>query len=196
MPSQLIHNHFASHVEVINSVSERLTHGIEQFALLVAVTLREGGKLLVMGNGGSAADAQHLAAELVGRFLLERRALPAIALTTDTSILTAVGNDYGFDEVFARQVEALAVTGDLVLGISTSGNSANVIKALTVARETGCQTIGLLGRDGGRIAGMVDLALTVPSQETPRIQEAHQLIIHIVCDLVEKELFGVEGKRP
>jgi D-sedoheptulose 7-phosphate isomerase len=196
MMAQLIHNHFASHVEVINSVSEQLTREIEQLALTVAATLRNGGKLLVMGNGGSAADAQHLAAELIGRFLLERRALPAIALTTDTSILTAVGNDYGFDEVFARQVEALAATGDLVLGISTSGNSANVIKALTMAREKGCQTIGLLGRDGGRIVGMVDLALTVPSQETPRIQEAHQLIIHIVCDLLEKDLFGEEGEKP
>ena len=195
MQSQLIQQHFARHLEVINAVSERLAHGIEQFALTVAATLRHGGKLLVMGNGGSAADAQHLAAELVGRFLLERRALPAIALTTDTSILTAVGNDYGFDEVFARQVEAFAAAGDLVLGISTSGHSANVIKALAAAREKGCQTIGLLGRDGGRIAGMVDLALTVPSQETPRIQEAHQLIIHIICDLVEKELFGEEGQR-
>lgn len=196
MKSQLIYNHIARHLEVINSVSEQLTHGIEQFALALAAALRNGGKLLVMGNGGSAADAQHLAAELVGRFLLERRALPAIALTTDTSILTAVGNDYGFDEVFARQVEALAASGDLVLGISTSGQSANVIKALAAAREKGCQTIGLLGRDGGRVAGMVDLALTVPSPETPRIQEAHQLIIHIICDLVEKELFGVEGQRP
>lgn len=196
MPSQLIHHHFSRHLEVVNAVSEQLARGIEQLALAVAATLRHGGKLLVMGNGGSAADAQHLAAELVGRFLLERRALPAIALTTDTSILTAVGNDYGFDEVFARQVEALAAAGDLVLGISTSGHSANVIKALAAAREKGCHTVGLLGRDGGRIAGMVDLALTVPSQETPRIQEAHQLIIHIICDLVEKELFGGAGERP
>jgi D-sedoheptulose 7-phosphate isomerase len=195
MRSQLIADHIADHLCVINFLAGKINSQIEQCALRFAETLRRGGKILIMGNGGSAADAQHLAAELVGRFLLERRALPAIALTTDTSILTAVGNDYGFDEVFARQVEALAMSGDLVLGISTSGNSTNVIKALTAAREKGCQTIGLLGRDGGMTAGVVDLALTVPSQETPRIQEAHQLIIHIVCDLVEKELFGAAGKK-
>lgn len=194
MRPQLIADHFASHLDVINATTKQIAPEIEQCALWVTDVFHKGGKVLVMGNGGSAADAQHLAAELVGRFVLERRALPAIALTTDTSILTAVGNDYGFDEVFARQVEALATAGDVVLGISTSGHSANVIKALAVARERGCRTIGLLGRDGGRIAGMVDLALTVPSQETPRIQEAHQLIIHIICDLVEKELFGGEGK--
>jgi D-sedoheptulose 7-phosphate isomerase len=187
---KLIQDHLDGHIQVIDTVAGGMVPEIEQCALRMVETLRTGGKLLVMGNGGSAADAQHLAAELVGRFLMERRALPAIALTTDTSILTAVGNDYGFDQVFSRQVEALASPGDMVLGISTSGNSRNVINALATARDKGCKTIGLLGRDGGEIAGMVDLSLTVSSMETPRIQEAHQLIIHIICDLVEKQLFG------
>ncbi len=178
------------HLRVITEVKEILIGPIAECAAMLVSVLNSGGKLLVMGNGGSAADAQHLAAELVGRFLIERRALPAIALTTDTSILTAVGNDYGFDQVFSRQVEALAASRDMVLGISTSGNSRNVINGLAVAREIGCSTVGLLGRDGGEIAGMVDLNLTVASTETPRVQEAHQLIIHIICDLVEKQLFG------
>ena len=179
-----------AHLRVIEKVKETLGGPIIECAEMLVSVLSSGGKLLVMGNGGSAADAQHLAAELVGRFLMERRALPAIALTTDTSILTAVGNDYGFDQVFSRQVEALAAPGDMVIGISTSGNSRNVINALGVARNEGCKTVGLLGRDGGEITGMVDLSLTVSSTETPRIQEAHQLIIHIICDLVEKQLFG------
>ncbi|MCD4689265.1 MAG: SIS domain-containing protein, partial [Desulfuromonadaceae bacterium] len=145
---------------------------------------------LLMGDGGSAADAQHFAAELVGRFLLERKALPAIALTTDSSILTAIGNDYGFDEIFKRQVEALAQPGDVVIGISTSGKSNNVFHALTAANRVGCKTVGLLGRDGGNIAGIVDIDLTVPAQYTPYIQGTHGAIIHILCDLVEKELFA------
>jgi len=185
-----IARHLDAHLRVIADAKENLSGTIAECAKMLAGGLHSGGKLLVMGNGGSAADAQHLAAELVGRFLMERKALPAIALTTDTSILTAVGNDYGFDQVFSRQVEALATPGDMVLGISTSGNSRNVINALATARDKGCKTVGLLGRDGGEIAGMVDLSLTVSSMETPRIQEAHQLIIHIICDLVEKQLFG------
>ncbi len=184
-----------AHLRVIEEVKETLTGSIIECAAMLVGVLNSGGKLLVMGNGGSAADAQHLAAELVGRFLMERRALPAIALTTDTSILTAIGNDYGFDEVFSRQVEALAVPGDMVLGISTSGNSRNVINALAIARDKRCQTVGLLGRDGGEINGMVDISLTVASLETPRIQEAHQLIIHIICDLVEKQLFGFREEQ-
>lgn len=151
---------------------------------------KRSGKLLVMGNGGSAADAQHFAAEIVGRFKMERKALPAIALSTDTSILTAIGNDYGYDAVFRRQIEALACSGDVVVGISTSGNSPNVLNALELARERGCCTIGLLGKDGGSIKDMCDLALVVPSSDTPRIQEGHITIIHIVCDLVEKALFA------
>ena len=188
----MIKDYLNRHIAVIQSLSSEHSVAIEAMIEAIVASLRSGGKLLVMGNGGSAADAQHFAAEFVGRFLMERKALPAIALTTDTSILTAIGNDYGFDEVFNRQVEALANAGDIVVGISTSGNSDNVIKALMTARDKGCQTVGLLGRDGGKIAGMVDINLTVPSQETPRIQEAHQLIIHIVCDLVERGIFGSE----
>ncbi|MGE4492845.1 MULTISPECIES: D-sedoheptulose 7-phosphate isomerase [Syntrophotalea] len=152
--------------------------------------LRDGGKILIMGNGGSAADAQHFAAELVGRFLMERKALPCIALTTDTSILTAVGNDYGFDEIFKRQVEALAEPRDVVIGISTSGRSNNVFHALTAANRIGCKTIGLLGRDGGSIASIVDLNLTIEEHHTPYIQTAHGAVLHLICDLLEKALFA------
>ena len=176
--------------EVMEGIERELTPRIAETVTLLATAFRNGNKLLVMGNGGSAADAQHLAAEIVGRFKMERRALPAVALTTDSSILTAIGNDYGFDAVFSRQVEALAVPGDLVIGISTSGNSRNVLSALELAKSRGCTTVGLLGRDGGAIAGMVDLPLVVPSSETPRIQEGHITIIHIICDLLERELFG------
>jgi D-sedoheptulose 7-phosphate isomerase len=161
----------------------------ETVALLVE-TFTRGGKLLVMGNGGSAADAQHFVAEIVGRFKMERRALPAIALSTDTSILTAIGNDYGFDRIFRRQVEALAVSGDVVVGISTSGNSQNVLQALKLAREKGCRTVGLLGKDGGSIKAACDLALIVPTGDTPRVQEGHITIIHIICDLLEKTMFS------
>jgi D-sedoheptulose 7-phosphate isomerase len=142
-----------------------------------------------MGNGGSAADAQHFVAEMVGRFKMERRGLPAVALSTDTSILTAIGNDYGFEKVFRRQIEALAVPEDVVIGISTSGNSPNVLQALELAREMGCRTVGLLGKDGGTIKNVCDLALIVPTNDTPRVQEGHITIIHIVCDLLEKTLF-------
>lgn len=190
MDTVLIKQHLARHREVMEMVAQQLTPAIAETAQLITDALANGGKVLVMGNGGSAADAQHLAAELVGRFLRERRALPAIALTTDTSILTAVGNDYGFDQVFSRQVEALAQPGDVVIGISTSGNSPNVLAALAAARAAGCRTVGLLGRDGGRIAGLVDLALVIPVQETPHIQEVHVTIIHVLCNLVEQSLFA------
>ena len=182
---------FDSHCRAIREVEQLLTGKVAAVVDLVAESLGKGHKLLVMGNGGSAADAQHFAAEVVGRFKLERRALPAIALSTDTSILTAVGNDYGFDLVFRRQVEALARAGDVVVGISTSGSSNNVYGALLLARELGCSTVGLLGRDGGAISGIVDIPLTVPVHDTPRVQEAHITIIHIICELVEKRLFGL-----
>lgn len=181
---------FASHCRAIEVAEQCLADKIAAAVDLVAEALGKGRKLLVMGNGGSAADAQHFAAEIVGRFKLERRALPAIALSTDSSILTAVGNDYGFDLVFRRQVEALAQAGDVIVGISTSGSSQNVYAALLLAGEIGCGTIGLLGRDGGTIAGIVDIPLTVPVQDTPRVQEAHITIIHIICELVERRLFG------
>jgi len=181
---------FLSHREVMEALERELTPKIIRVADLLVDTFRNGNKLLVMGNGGSAADSQHLAGEIVGRFRLERRGLPAIALSTDTSILTAVGNDYGFDAIFRRQVEAHAQEGDVVIGISTSGSSPNVLSALCLAREMGCRTVGLLGKDGGSIRDLVDIDLTVPGHDTPRIQEGHITIIHILCELVEQALFG------
>ncbi|MEZ4485275.1 MAG: D-sedoheptulose 7-phosphate isomerase [Syntrophotaleaceae bacterium] len=188
-----IAHHFESLRKVFALVAKDRAEGILDCCRLLTTALRDGRKVLIMGNGGSAADAQHFAAELVGRFLLERKALPAIALTTDSSILTAVGNDYGFDEIFRRQVEALAQAGDVVIGISTSGMSNNVFHALTEANAIGCKTVGLLGRSGGNIAGIVDVDLTVPVQETPLIQAAHGAIIHILCDLVEKSCSDEAG---
>jgi len=149
--------------------------------------LAGGGKILLMGNGGSAADSQHIAAEIVGRYKRERRGMPAIALTTDTSILTSVGNDYGFDYVFARQVEALATDKDVVIGISTSGNSANVVAAIEAAKAIGATTIGLTGRGGGKLAALCDINFAMPSGDTPRIQEAHILLGHILCDIIDAE---------
>lgn len=192
MMSQDVLKALDSHQEVVAQVKQTLVGSITACAELLVGALAAGQKILIMGNGGSAADAQHMAAELVGRFLLERKALPAIALTTNTSNLTAIGNDYGYDDIFKRQVEALTQPGDVLIGISTSGNSRNVLSAMKLGSQLGAKTIGLLGRDGGEIGRCVDLNLTVPSQETPRIQEAHLVIIHILCDLIEKELFSSE----
>jgi len=147
-------------------------------------------KILIAGNGGSAADAQHFAAELVGRYGFDRPSLPSIALTTDSSNLTAIGNDYGYEYVFSRQVEGLGVEGDLFIGISTSGNSQNVINAFESAKAKGITTVALVGRDGGKMAAMADYAIIVPSNATPRIQESHLLIEHMICDIIEKEMFG------
>ena len=157
-------------------------------AMLIARCLRGGGKLLFFGNGGSAADAQHLAAEFVGRFRIERQALPAIALTTDSSILTAVGNDYGFDQIFARQVQALGRPGDVAIGISTSGNSPNVNGAIKQAAKQDLKTIGLAGKDGGSLVKSVDVSIVVASTNIARIQECHITIGHILCEVVENEL--------
>jgi D-sedoheptulose 7-phosphate isomerase len=184
-----IRNQLQDHRSMIDLLERDLVPSIAEMSNLVSAALANGNKLLVMGNGGSAADSQHFVAEIVGRFKMERRALPAVALSTDTSILTAIGNDYGFESIFSRQVEALAAPGDIVVGLSTSGNSPNVLKALNTARERGCRTIGLLGKDGGSITSACDLSLVVPFKNTPRIQEGHITIIHIVCDLVEKALF-------
>jgi D-sedoheptulose 7-phosphate isomerase len=163
---------------------------VQAMADAAVVALRSGGKLLFLGNGGSAADAQHLAAELVGRFARERAALPALALSVNTSCLTAIGNDYGYDRVFERQLEALARKGDVVVGISTSGNSPNVLRAIERAKAVGCTTIGMTGRKGGKLAGMVDICFRAPSDDTPRIQEVHITAGHIMCALVEEEMFG------
>ena len=163
---------------------------IAQMAQRMASLLGNGHKLLIMGNGGSASDAEHFAAELVGRFLKERPALPVIALTDNSSVMTALGNDYGFEAVFRRQVEAFARKGDGVVAISTSGNSQNVVEGLEIAKRIGCETFALLGRDGGKIAHMVDNPLIIPSYETPHIQELHIAVIHLLCHVVEETLWA------
>ncbi len=151
---------------------------------------KNGKKTLLAGNGGSAADAQHIAAELVGRYGFDRPSIPSVALTTDTSNLTAIGNDYGYDKVFSRQMEGMGSEGDLFIGISTSGNSVNIVNAINAAKEKGVKTVALVGRDGGEMAKIADYAIIVPSNDTPRIQESHILIGHMICDIIEKELFG------
>ncbi len=163
---------------------------IVEAAMLISDCLKSGGKLLLFGNGGSAADAQHLAAEFVGRFRAERRALPAIALTTDASILTAVGNDYGFDQIFSRQIQALGEANDVAVGISTSGNSPNVIAGMQEASKQKLKTIGLAGNDGGAVAKAADVRIVISSANTARIQECHITIGHILCELVEKDFFA------
>jgi D-sedoheptulose 7-phosphate isomerase len=171
------------------AVKKELAGGATQLiadaARLIVASMQSGGKLIVFGNGGSAADAQHLSAELVGRYRHNRKALAAIALTTDSSALTSISNDYGFDSVFSRQLEAIGKTGDVALAISTSGNSPNVVRAVTLAKELGIATVGLTGRSGGKLRGCVDICLSVPSDSTPRIQEAHSLIVHILSGIVE-----------
>jgi D-sedoheptulose 7-phosphate isomerase len=162
---------------------------IAEAAQKIASALRNGHKVLLFGNGGSAADAQHIAAEFVGRFLPDRVALPAISLATDTSALTAIGNDYGYDLVFSRQLEALANKGDVAIGISTSGNSPNVLAALDVAAKKGLVTIGFAGQDGGKMKGRADVLFCVPTRMTPRIQETHITLGHVLCELVDRELF-------
>lgn len=168
-------------------ISEKIDNIVKAAELLIA-SLEVGGKLLIFGNGGSAADSQHMVAELVGRFKKERQAWPAIALTTNTSTMTALANDYSYDEIFARQIDALGKPGDVVIGISTSGNSKNVIEAVRRAKALGLKTIALTGGDGGKLARECDIAVAAPSKNTPRIQECHLLIIHILCELIENAL--------
>ena len=181
----------AEHVAMVNAIREHCQPDIVRFAEVCTAALKAGRKVLFCGNGGSAADSQHLAAELIGRFQKERRGLPGIALTTDTSILTAVGNDYGFDSVFSRQVEALALPGDVVVGLSTSGNSPNVVRALEAAKAIGAVTVGLTGRNGGKLARTSDICIKVPAEVTARVQEGHSLIGHIVCQLIDEGVSGV-----
>ena len=176
-----IHESSKTIQDIINLIPQ-----IEKTIIAIMKCLSEGKKIILFGNGGSAADAQHIAAELVGRFKLERRSYPAIALTTDTSCITALSNDYSFDIVFSRQCESLVQKGDVVIGISTSGNSINVKKGLDTARKKGATTIGLLGSNGGSIGKMVDIPIIVKSSSTPRIQEAHRTVYHIICEQVEK----------
>lgn len=170
--------------------NDALVNLLVEVAQACVEVYRKGKKILIAGNGGSAADAQHFAAELVGRYGFDRPSLPSIALTTDSSNLTAIGNDYGYEYVFSRQLEGLGQEGDLFIGISTSGNSQNVINAFTAAKDRGVTTVALVGRDGGKMAAMADYAIVVPSNATPRIQESHLLIEHMICDIIEKEIFG------
>lgn len=180
----LIRDELQTHIDTVNKMNE-MEFAIAEAGKLIVETLKAGNKILLFGNGGSAGDAQHIAAELTGRYKKERRGLPGIALTTDTSALTAIGNDYGYDRVFDRQVEALADEGDLLVGISTSGNSANVISAINLGKDLGCKTIGLSGKGGGKMVGICDVDLIVPSDNTPRIQEMHIFIGHTLCQLVD-----------
>lgn len=172
--------------ETLKANSEKIVQAVESILEL----FKRNGKVLFFGNGGSAADSQHIAAEFIGRFKKERRALPAIALTTDTSILTALGNDYSFDVIFARQVEGLGSRGDLAFGISTSGNSRNVIEGIRAAKKTGLKTISLTGCGGGKLAPLTDISIIVPSSETARIQESHLCVAHAICELVEEKIWA------
>ena len=169
-------------------VAETLSEKILYAAYSIRDCISTGGKLILMGNGGSAADSQHIAAELIGRFKKERKAIPALALTVDSSSLTALGNDYGFESIFSRQIEALANPNDAIIGISTSGNSKNIIRALNLARDIGAKTIGLMGNNGGSMKDCVDIGIIVPSSDTARIQEVHITIGHIICEIIEQDL--------
>ncbi len=186
---QTISKEFKSHLKTINSVINTMEEKIEEASILSIKTLKSGNKILLCGNGGSAADAQHIAAELTGRYKSDRRGLPAIALTTDTSALTSIANDYGYERIFDRQIEALANKDDLIIGISTSGNSQNIINALKLGKELGCNTLGFSGKDGGEMNKVCDVNLIVPSDDTPRIQEMHILFGHIICQIVDDGFF-------
>ena len=181
----MIESEFQAHKDTIETVIKKLIPDVEKASRIAIETLKNGNKILLCGNGGSAADAQHIAAELTGRYKSERRGLPSIALTTDTSALTAIANDYGYERVFDRQLEALANEGDLLIAISTSGNSPNILSALKTARELGCQTIGLSGRDGGLMNDACNLNVVIPSEDTPRIQEMHILVGHTICQAID-----------
>ena len=187
--SSLVQEQLEESAAVKRAMARHLAESIAATGLALAQVIRSGGKILFCGNGGSAADAQHLAAELVSRLRLERTALPALALTTNTSFLTAQSNDYSFESVFARQVEALGRRGDALIGISTSGNSANVLAAFRTARNRGLLTVGLTGKDGGAMPPLCDHCLMVPSQDTQRIQEGHIAMGHILCDIIERDLY-------
>ena len=176
---------FEEHLKTSQATFESIGHSVEVAAKLCIDCLKNGNKILLFGNGGSAADAQHIAAELIGRYKTERKGLAAIALTTDTSALTAIGNDFGHDHVFERQVEALANSGDVAIGISTGGASANVVSALKLAKDLDCKTIGFSGRGGGEMNELCDINIVVPAQDTARIQEMHIVIGHTICHLID-----------
>ena len=182
----IIEFEFSEHLKISQETMNSICDSLELAASMCINCLKNGGKILLFGNGGSAADAQHIAAELVGRYKNERKGLAAIALTTDTSALTCMGNDYGYERIFDRQVEALANNGDVVIGISTGGTSINVVNALKLAKKMGCKTIGFSGRGGGKFNTLCDANLVVQAEETPRIQEMHILIGHIICQLIDQ----------
>jgi len=193
--NKFITSELKSSASLLEKLASESTIEIQQTAELLIKCLSSGGKVLLFGNGGSAADAQHFATELVGRYRRDRPAIPAISLTSDTSLITSISNDYGFSEVFARQVQALAQPGDIVIGISTSGRSANVIAGLGSARDKGAHTVALIGANILGLAALVDIVISVPSEDTPRIQEAHGVIIHILCDIVEQSLHPDQGQE-
>ena len=186
-----------SKIEILNLFEESsniireskiLANQIQEVVKIITTCLKNGKKILIFGNGGSAADAQHMAGELVGRYLINRKSLPAIALTTDSSIITAIGNDFGFEKIFSRQCEALVKKGDVVIAISTSGKSTNVIKGVQVAKKMGGKIITITGKSSRKLDVMSDISLSIPSDHTPRIQEGHRTVIHIICELIEKKL--------
>jgi D-sedoheptulose 7-phosphate isomerase len=187
--NQLIRQRVKDLQAVQNDFIERYAQDLIDLAADMTKVFSQGNKLMIMGNGGSAADAQHMAAEFVNRFKIERPPLPALSLSTDTSILTAIGNDYGFDQIFEKQIQALGNSGDMVLGISTSGNSANIIRGFKAAQEKRITTVALTGNQGGKMVEWADRSLIVPSSATPHIQETHILAIHLLCELVESSLF-------
>jgi len=182
----VIKNEINAHIQVANSL-HHLAEEIIKSSQLCIESLKNGGKILIFGNGGSAADAQHIAAELIGRYKVERKGLPAIAITTDTSVITSIGNDFGYSHVFDRQIEALANEGDVAIGISTSGNSENVISALKIASKLNCITIGFSGKNGGEMNKLCNINLAISSEDTPRIQEMHIFIGHTICHLIDQE---------
>jgi D-sedoheptulose 7-phosphate isomerase len=192
MLKEYINNQVKKSIDVKQKLleNEELMTLIKEVALKCVDVYKNGNKTLIAGNGGSAADAQHIAGEFVSRFYFDRPGIPSIALTTDTSIITAIGNDYGYEKLFSRQVQANGIKGDMFIGISTSGNSANVIEALKECKEKGIITVGLTGEKGGKMAEMCDYCIKVPSNETPRVQESHILIGHIICAVVEEAIFG------
>ena len=193
MSIELIENEIQAHIQTAQKAVSTLSPILLETASLIVKALQDNKKILICGNGGSAADSQHFAAELTGRYKRERKGLCAIALSTDTSALTAIGNDYGYDYVFSRQVEALAMQGDVLIGISTSGNSKNIINAIEVAKKIGCITISLSGKNGGIIKNLCDYSLIAPSDDTPRIQEIHILCIHILCELIERNFITTQS---
>jgi D-sedoheptulose 7-phosphate isomerase len=190
-----VKQHFEDSVRVKQASQERLTPAIVQAAQAISLALAQGGKVLSCGNGGSAGDAQHFSSEMLNRFEMERPGLPAVALTTDSSTLTSIANDYDYNRVFSRQIQALGTAGDILLAISTSGNSGNILEAVTAARSCGMRVVALSGRDGGKLSGLLedqDIEICVPADSTARIQEVHLLVIHCLCDLIDQHIASQE----